>query len=143
MTGKYLTSKTIFSKKVNLMKYPVYTDIHVGEDLEFIIPVFFWCIPLPLDHEIYTKWKKTNYLTWLKLYLVIMSALEIKVNKHKNSHLSFSTKKLNTKSKNLKWSWTTSREKISLSMRLFWKEQQKYLQSSQNNATCHPHEPWY
>ena len=43
------------------MKYPVYTDIHVGEDLGFIIPVFFWCIPL--DHEIYTKWKKTKHLT--------------------------------------------------------------------------------
>ena len=66
------------------------TDVHVGEDLEFIIRVFSWCIPL--DHEIYTKWKKTKHLTWLKLYLVIISALEIKVNKHKNIHLSFSTK---------------------------------------------------
>ena len=26
-------------------------------------------------------------------------------------------------------------------MRLFWEEQQKYLQSSQNNATCHPMNP--
>ena len=32
-------------------------DIYVGEDLEFIIRVFSWCIPL--DHEIYTKYKKT------------------------------------------------------------------------------------
>ena len=32
-------------------------DIYVGEDLEFIICVFSWCIPL--DHEIYTKYKKT------------------------------------------------------------------------------------
>ena len=34
------------------------TDIHVGEDLEFIIRVFSWCILL--DHEIYAKWKKTK-----------------------------------------------------------------------------------
>ena len=33
------------------------TDIYVGEDLEFIIRVFSWCIPL--DHEIYTIYKKT------------------------------------------------------------------------------------
>ena len=32
-------------------------DIYVGEDLEFIIRVYSWCIPL--DHEIYTKYKKT------------------------------------------------------------------------------------
>ena len=32
------------------------TDIYIGEDLEFIIHVFYWCIPL--DHEIYTKCKK-------------------------------------------------------------------------------------
>ena len=32
-------------------------DIYVGEDLEFIIRVFSWSIPL--DHEIYTKYKKT------------------------------------------------------------------------------------
>ena len=32
-------------------------DIYVGEGLEFIIRVFSWCIPL--DHEIYTKYKKT------------------------------------------------------------------------------------
>ena len=27
------------------------TDIYIGEDREFIILVFYWCIPL--DHEIY------------------------------------------------------------------------------------------
>ena len=32
------------------------TDIYVGEDLEFIIRVFSWCIPL--DHEIYTIYNK-------------------------------------------------------------------------------------
>ena len=31
-------------------------DIYIGEDLEFMIHVFYWCIPL--DHEIYTKCKK-------------------------------------------------------------------------------------
>ena len=32
------------------------TDIYIGKDLELIIHVFYWCIPL--DHEIYTKCKK-------------------------------------------------------------------------------------
>ena len=32
----------------------------------------------------------------------------------------------------------TDQRKISPFMRLFWEEQQKYLQSSQNNATYHP-----
>ena len=36
------------------------TVIYVGEDREFIIHVFYWCIPL--DHEIYTKCKKTSNL---------------------------------------------------------------------------------
>ena len=64
------------------------TVIYISKDQKFIIHVFYWCIPL--DHEIYTKCKK-KHLTWLKLYLVIISALELKVNKQKN-HLSFSTK---------------------------------------------------
>ena len=38
------------------MKYPV----HIGEDEEFIIHVFYWCIPL--DLEIYTKCEKTSNL---------------------------------------------------------------------------------
>ena len=46
----------------------------------FIIHVFYWCIPL--DHEIYTKCNK-KHLTWLKLDLVIISALELKVKKQK------------------------------------------------------------
>ena len=50
-----------------------------------MIHVFYWCIPLV--YEIYTKLKK--HLTWLKVYLVIISALELKVNKKKKtiSHL--------------------------------------------------------
>ena len=35
----------------------------------------------------------------------------------------------------------TNRRKISPFMRLFWEEQQKYQQSSQNNATYHPVNP--
>ena len=54
------------------------TDIYIGEYLEFIIHVFYWC--MPLDHEIYTKCKKK------------ISALELKVNKQKKPHFSFSTK---------------------------------------------------
>ena len=52
--------------------------MYVGEDQEFTIHVFYWCIPL--DHEIYTKCEK-KHLTRLKVYLVIKSALKLKVNK--------------------------------------------------------------
>ena len=34
------------------------TVIYIGEDQKFIIHVFYWCIPL--DHEIYTKYRKKN-----------------------------------------------------------------------------------
>ena len=34
------------------------TVIYIGEDQEFVIHVFCWCIPL--DNEIYTKCKKTS-----------------------------------------------------------------------------------
>ena len=63
--------------------------MYISEDLEFIIRVFYWCIQL--DHEIYTKCNK-KHLTWLKLYLVIISALELKVNKQKK-HLSLTVPK--------------------------------------------------
>ena len=33
------------------------TDIYIGEGQEFIIHVFYWSIPL--DHEIYTKCKRS------------------------------------------------------------------------------------
>ena len=36
---------------------------------------------------------KKQHLTWLKLYLVIISALELKFNRQKKKHFSFSTKK--------------------------------------------------
>ena len=52
------------------MKYPVqmysynsiyiYIYIYIGEDREFIIHVFYSCIPL--EHEIYTKCIKTSNL---------------------------------------------------------------------------------
>ena len=53
MSGKYLTSKTTFSKKENPMKYPVQT--YVGEDLEFIILAFSWCILLDLKSILNVK----------------------------------------------------------------------------------------
>ena len=37
--------------------YEIYsTVIYIGEDREFIIHIFYWCIPL--DHETYTKCTK-------------------------------------------------------------------------------------
>ena len=53
-----------------------YSYTYVGEGQKFIIHVFYWCIPL--DDEIYTKCKKNN-LTWLKAYVVLKSALDLKV----------------------------------------------------------------
>ena len=50
ITGNYLTSNTTFPKKSNSYEISN-TDIYIGEDLEFIIHVFYWCIQL--DHEIY------------------------------------------------------------------------------------------
>ena len=57
ITGKYLRSKTIFSKKVNIMKIPVQAYMSVKFLEFFIINLFSWCIPL--DNEIYFKLKKT------------------------------------------------------------------------------------
>ena len=54
-----LTTKTTFSKSSK--SYDISsTDIYIGEDIEFIIHVFYWCIPL--DHEIYTNCKKAYNL---------------------------------------------------------------------------------
>ena len=53
-----LTSETTFCKKVNPRKYPVHIYRYIGEDLEFIIHIFYWCIPL--DYEIYTKCRKKH-----------------------------------------------------------------------------------
>ena len=50
MTGKYLKSNNTFSKKVYKSYEISNTDIYIGEDLEFIHNVFYWCIEL--DHEI-------------------------------------------------------------------------------------------
>ena len=57
MTGKDKQSH-IFQKSKS---YEISsTVIYIGEDQKFIIHVFYWCIPL--DHEIYTKCKKTSNL---------------------------------------------------------------------------------
>ena len=55
-----LTSRNTFCKKVNPRKYPLQTHTYIGEDLEFIIHIFYWCIPL--DHEIYTKCRKKHLI---------------------------------------------------------------------------------
>ena len=76
--GAYYTDLDEFKKRISSLKLPddwqisdkenhifkksksyeiSSIDIYVGEDLEFIIRVFSWCIPL--GHEIYTKYKKT------------------------------------------------------------------------------------
>ena len=67
-----MTSKTTFCKKVNLRKYPLQICTYIGEDLEFIIHIFYWCIPL--YHEIYTS-GRIKHLTWLKIYLVTLRSL--------------------------------------------------------------------
>ena len=49
MSGKYLTSKTTFSKKENIQCR------HIGEDLEFIILAFSWCVLLDLKSIVNVK----------------------------------------------------------------------------------------
>ena len=59
MTGKG-KQNYIFQKSKS---YEISSTVtYISKDQKFIIPVFYWCIPL--DHEIYTKCKK-NHLTWL------------------------------------------------------------------------------
>ena len=82
-----LTNKTKFSKKVNPIKYPVQTYILVRTwNLLFMYftGVSHWIMKSRLSVK--------KHLTWLKLYLVIISALELKVNKPKN-HLSLTVPK--------------------------------------------------
>ena len=66
-------SKTTFSKKSKSYEIPVQSYILV-KTRNLLFMYFYWCIPL--DHEIYTKCKK-EHPTWLKVYLVIKSALKI------------------------------------------------------------------
>ena len=82
-----LTNKTKFSKKVNPIKYPVQTYILVRTwNLLFMYftGVSHWIMKSRLSVK--------KHLTWLKLYLVIISALELKVNKPKN-HLPLTVPK--------------------------------------------------
>ena len=82
-----LTNKTKFFKKVNPIKYPVQTYILVRTwNLLFMYftGVSHWIMKSRLSVK--------KHLTWLKLYLVIISALELKVNKPKN-HLSLTVPK--------------------------------------------------
>ena len=63
MTGKDKQNH-IFQKsksyEISSTDIYIYIYIYIGEDWEFIIHVFYWCIPL--NHEIYIKCKKTSNL---------------------------------------------------------------------------------
>ena len=73
MTGKD-KQHHIFQKSKSYAIYSTVILVRTG-NLWFM---YLWFIPL--DHETYTKCKK-KHLTWLKAYLGITSALELKVNK--------------------------------------------------------------
>ena len=64
------------------------TDIYIGEDLEFIIHVFYWCIPFGLI--IYTKCKKSSNLIEVISPYNICSG--IKNRQAEKNQFSFSTK---------------------------------------------------
>ena len=64
------------------------TAIYIGKDREFIIHVFYWCIPL--DHEICTRCKKASNL--IKGIFSHNFYSGIKCQLVKKNHLSFSTK---------------------------------------------------
>ena len=65
------------------------TVIYISKDQKFIIHVFYWCIPL--DHEIYTKCKKTSNLIKGASSHNICSGIQ---SQQVRKHLWFSTKKL-------------------------------------------------
>ena len=80
VTGKYLTSNTAFSKKVNPMKYRIQTNILV-RTWNLFIHVFYWCI-----HEIRTmksiKCKKTsNLITVISSYNICSGVKSQQVKK--------------------------------------------------------------
>ena len=55
------------------------TVIYISKDQKFIIHVFYWCIPL--DHEIYTKCKKTSNLIKVISSYNICSGIKIQLEK--------------------------------------------------------------
>ena len=74
MTGTYLTSNTTFSKKVNPIKYPIRQIYWWGPGIYYSYS-FLVCIKSILNVK--------KLLTWLKLYLDIISALKLNINKQK------------------------------------------------------------
>ena len=81
-----LTTKTKSSKSYDISS----TDIYIGEDIEFIIHVFYWCIPL--DHEIYTNCKKAyNLIKVLFSYNLFSGIKSQRAKKIKKKHLLLST----------------------------------------------------
>ena len=70
-------------------------DWQISDKQYHIFQIYWWGPGLYYSYILLVYMKSIlnvkKHLTWLKLYLVIISALELKVNKQKN-HLSFSTK---------------------------------------------------
>ena len=81
MTGKYLTSNTTFSKKVHIYRHIYWWGPGI----------YYSCILLVHPIRPWNLLNVKDNITWLKLYLVIIYAVQLKVNKQKN-HLSFSIK---------------------------------------------------
>ena len=84
MTSKYLRIETIFSKKVNLIKYQEQTYMLV-KTRNLLFANFSGVSNFTMKSMLNAKKKKKRktHLIWLKLYLIIISALEIKANKYK------------------------------------------------------------
>ena len=55
--GSFNKQNQIYQKS-KLFKISSTNIIYTGEDLEFVMQVFYWCITL--DHETYTKCKKKH-----------------------------------------------------------------------------------
>ena len=73
---------------IYISRYFIYLYIHICTGYQEFIHVFYWCIPL--DHEIYTKCKKTSNL--IKDISSHNICSGIKTSKKK--HFSFSAKNL-------------------------------------------------
>ena len=86
MTGKGKQNH-IFQKSKS---YEISSTVtYISKDQEFIIQVFYWCIPL--DHEIYTKYeKKINLIKIISSYNIFFG---VKSQRAKKNHLSLTAPK--------------------------------------------------
>ena len=74
MTGKYLRSKTMFSKKVNLMKYPV------RHTCWWRPGIYYLCIFLAYSNRpwnLYTKWKTSKQTNKTSNLIKVISSYNI------------------------------------------------------------------